>query len=223
MLASTPAADAVNDVPTARPRHGRRASATPVPPAHGAGTAAGASRAFSWARAASASAWAALMGPARAAGSMPADRASVSRRSFSRASASRRRSTSVWLSIRGLSTTLTRAFTVAARVGPCSRPISQGLIRSRTRRLTNQTTVNEAENYATQQGARSSDGAIEASNGDYVAYDLDFGSRVAAPSARALVQLILRGVESEQRRRAGCRKSVRVWDGWAVEWDPGRC
>jgi Carbohydrate binding module (family 6)/Glycosyl hydrolases family 16 len=40
----------------------------------------------------------------------------------------------------------------------------------------NQTAVIEAENYATQQGVRNIDGAIEASNSDYVAYDLDFGS-----------------------------------------------
>lgn len=35
----------------------------------------------------------------------------------------------------------------------------------------------EAENYAAQQGVRSADGAIQVSNGDYVAYDLDFGSQ----------------------------------------------
>lgn len=40
----------------------------------------------------------------------------------------------------------------------------------------NQTAVIEAENYATQHGVRSADGALEASNGDYAAYDLDFGS-----------------------------------------------
>ena len=34
----------------------------------------------------------------------------------------------------------------------------------------------EAENYATQQGVRSADGAIQVSKGDQVAYDLDFGS-----------------------------------------------
>jgi hypothetical protein len=37
--------------------------------------------------------------------------------------------------------------------------------------------VIEAENYAAQQGVRSADGAIQVSNGDYVAYDLDFGSQ----------------------------------------------
>ncbi len=41
----------------------------------------------------------------------------------------------------------------------------------------NQTAVIEAENYATQQGVRSGDGAVELSNGDLVAYDLDFGTR----------------------------------------------
>ena len=39
----------------------------------------------------------------------------------------------------------------------------------------NQTAVIEAENYAVQQGVRSVVGAVEVSNGDHVAYDLDFG------------------------------------------------
>jgi carbohydrate binding protein with CBM6 domain len=40
-----------------------------------------------------------------------------------------------------------------------------------------QTAVIEAENYATQQGVRNADGAIQVSSSDYVAYDLDFGSQ----------------------------------------------
>ena len=48
----------------------------------------------------------------------------------------------------------------------------------------------EAENYATQQGVRSADGAIEASNGDYVAYDLDFGSQ----EKKSLVARVASGI-----------------------------
>lgn len=35
----------------------------------------------------------------------------------------------------------------------------------------------EAENYATQQGVRSAEGAVQLGDGDQVAYDLDFGTQ----------------------------------------------
>ena len=54
----------------------------------------------------------------------------------------------------------------------------------------NQTAVIEAENYATQQGVRSADGAIELSNGDLVAYDLDFGTQ----AKRSLVARVASGI-----------------------------
>jgi hypothetical protein len=54
----------------------------------------------------------------------------------------------------------------------------------------NQTAVIEAENYASQQGARSTGGAIEVSNGDQVAYDLDFGSQ----EKKSLVARVASGI-----------------------------
>jgi hypothetical protein len=54
----------------------------------------------------------------------------------------------------------------------------------------NQTAVIEAENYATQQGVRSTAGAVEASNGDQVAYDLDFG----AVEKRSMVARVASGI-----------------------------
>jgi hypothetical protein len=53
-----------------------------------------------------------------------------------------------------------------------------------------QTAVIEAENYATQHGVRNTDGAIEVSDGDDVAYDLDFGSE----PKRSLVARVASGV-----------------------------
>ena len=54
----------------------------------------------------------------------------------------------------------------------------------------NQTAVIEAENYAAQQGVRSADGAIEMSNGDQVAYDLDFGTQ----EKKSLVARVASGI-----------------------------
>ncbi len=48
----------------------------------------------------------------------------------------------------------------------------------------------EAENYATQQGVRSADGAIQVSKGDQVAYDLDFGSE----AKKSLVARVASGI-----------------------------
>ncbi len=53
-----------------------------------------------------------------------------------------------------------------------------------------QTAVIEAENYATQQGVRSADGAIQVSKGDQVAYDLDFGSE----AKKSLVARVASGI-----------------------------
>ncbi|HEY5980122.1 MAG TPA: carbohydrate-binding protein [Microlunatus sp.] len=54
----------------------------------------------------------------------------------------------------------------------------------------NQTAVIEGENYAVQQGVQSAEGAIEMSNGDQVAYDLDFGTQ----EKRSLVARVASGI-----------------------------
>jgi hypothetical protein len=54
----------------------------------------------------------------------------------------------------------------------------------------NQTAVIEAENYATQQGVRGTEGAIEMSDGDQVGYDLDFGTQ----EKKSLVARVASGI-----------------------------
>lgn len=53
-----------------------------------------------------------------------------------------------------------------------------------------QTAVIEAENYAAQHGVRTANGVIEVSDGDHVAYDIDFGSE----AKRSLVARVASGL-----------------------------